>query len=102
MPTKMSLEQMKQLDGAFHFTQTGNSEIADLWFVMAINAGYAPAYPAMEQFLSHVGREKFLEPLYGAMMKTGKEQMAQRIYEKYHMNYHPLAQERINKIVLKK
>ena len=94
---------MKQLDNAFHFTNSGNSEIADLWFIMAVSADYTPAYPAMEQFLSTVGRRKFIEPLYGEMMKTEKgKQMAKRIYEKYRMNYHPLAQASLDKIVLGK
>lgn len=101
MPAKLSLQQMKSLDDAFHFTKTGNSEIADLWFVMAINNNYEPAYPVIEEFLSKVGREKFLEPLYGAMMKSGKQDMAKRIYSKYKMNYHPLAQAHINKLMNK-
>lgn len=101
MPAKLTLQQMKSLDDAFRFTKTGNSEIADLWFVMAINNNYEPAYPATEQFLSKVGREKFIEPLYGAMIKSGKQDMAKRIYEKYKMNYHPLAQAHINKLMNK-
>lgn len=99
MPESLTAAQMKQLDDAFHFTQTGNSEIADLWFVAAVRAGYEPAYPAMEAFLSRVGRQKFLEPLYRAMMETGKQQMARDIFSKYRNNYHPLAQARMAKIV---
>lgn len=100
MPQPLSLEQMQQLDGAFHFTQTGNSEIADQWFVMAIAVNYKAAYPAMEQFLRYVGRGKFLQPLYGEMMKTpANQQMAKALYAKYHENYHPIAQEALKKIL---
>lgn len=100
MPQPLSLEQMQQLDGAFHFTKTGNSEIADQWFVMAIAANYKAAYPAMEQFLRYVGRGKFLQPLYGEMMKTpANQEMAKALYAKYHQNYHPIAQEALKKIL---
>ena len=99
LPKPLSLAQMKDLDSAFHFTQSGNSEIADLWFVMAVAANYEPAYLAMEQFLSSVGREKFLEPLYGEMINRGKADMAKRIYTKYRGNYHPLAQAVLDKLV---
>ncbi|MEI8278587.1 MAG: M1 family metallopeptidase [Bacteroidota bacterium] len=103
MPSTISQEQMKALDDAFHFTKTGNSEIADVWFTMAIASEYAPAYTAMEDFLSRVGRRKFLGPLYGEMMKTPKgQEMAKHIYEKYRMNYHPLAQATFDKLILKK
>ncbi len=98
--TGVSKEKMEELDAVFHFTQTGNSEMADQWFVMAVAADYGPAYPAMEKFLSEVGRRKFLTPLYTEMMKTPKgKEMALRIYGKYKQNYHPLAQETLNKLV---
>ena len=103
MPENLTTEQMSKLDGAFKFTQSGNSEIADLWFIMAVRANYQPAYPAMNEFLSSVGRRKFLEPVYTEMMKTpGGAEYAKVTYAKYKMNYHPLAQESLDKIVLKK
>ena len=87
----------------FMFRNTGNCEIADLWFIMSVRANYTASYPQMEKFLSSVGRRKFLEPLYGEMMKTPKgAEMAKRLYEQYRKNYHPLAQESLDKMILKK
>ena len=103
MPPALSVNQLHQLDQAFNFTKSGNSEIADLWFTMAVKGNYSVAYPQMEIFLSSVGRRKFLEPLYGEMMKTPKgEVMAKLLYGKYRKNYHPLAQESLDKMVMKK
>lgn len=103
LPATLTIAQMRSLDNAFNFTNTGNSEIADLWFIMSVRAGYTRAYAAMDKFLSRVGRRKFLEPLYGEMMKTpANAQMAARIYQKYRLNYHPIAQESLDKSVLKK
>ncbi|PQJ09267.1 aminopeptidase [Flavipsychrobacter stenotrophus] len=103
MPATLSVPQMKSLDDAYKFTTSGNSEIADLWFVMAVRANYKAAYPAMEQFLSTVGRRKFLQPLYGEMMKTpANTEMARQLFIKYRGNYHPLAQETLDKMVLGK
>ncbi len=100
MPQPLTVAQMEQLDKAFHFTQTGNSEVADRWFIMSVAADYTPAYGSMEQFLSTVGRRKFLTPLYTEMMKTPKgQEMAKRIYGKYKQNYHPLAQETLDKLI---
>ena len=95
-----TIEKMKTLDAIYSFTNTGNCEIADVWFIMAVKAGYEPAYPKMDEFLSAVGRRKFLEPLYKEMMQTPKgKEMAKRIYANYRKNYHPLAQESIDKMV---
>lgn len=99
MPRPLSKEQMGALDAAFRFTQAKNSEIADLWFILSVAASYEPAYPAMEQFLSVTGRQKFILPLYKEMMSNGKADMAKKLYRKYRANYHPLAQSKLDKIV---
>ncbi|AWO02100.1 aminopeptidase [Chitinophaga alhagiae] len=100
MPRPLTPAQMEQLDKTFRFTATGNSEVADQWFIMAVAADYTPAYANMEKFLSEVGRRKFLTPLYTEMMKTPKgQEMARRIFNQYKRNYHPLAQESLGKLV---
>lgn len=101
MPEGMPIAQLYALDKAFNFTNSANAEIAFAWYMLSIRANYRRAYPAMEQFLSNVGRRKYIEPLYGEMMKTKEgAAMAQRLYKKYRANYHPLAQESLDEEVL--
>lgn len=99
MPDTLNKQQMAQLDETFHFTKTGNSEIADLWFITAVHAKYTIAYKSMDEFLSRVGRQKFLLPLYEAMMESGEQELARQTYKKYRMNYHPLTQVKLDKVV---
>jgi len=100
LPANLDMQKMKELDQAFHFTATKNSEIADLWFLQAIRSRYEPAYPAMKQFLLVTGRQKFLEPLYKAMKETPEGTvMAKEIYTRSRPNYHPLAQKTIDEIL---
>ncbi len=101
MPETLTTYQMGELDKLFHFTPSGNSEIADLWFILAARHQYKPAYVAMETFLSRVGRQKFLMPLYEELMKSGQTTLATRIYNQYRQNYHPLTQAKLDKIVRK-
>lgn len=92
--------QMAELDRAFHLTKTGNSEILDQWLALAITAEYSPAYPRLEAFLIEVGRQKFIRPLYSALMKTpAGEKRAKTIYAKARPGYHPIAQASVDKIV---
>jgi aminopeptidase N len=99
MPDSLNSSQMAGLDHAFRFSTTGNSEIADLWFIQAVRAKYTPAYRTMDMFLSSVGRQKFLLPLYEEMMKTGDTARARSTYERYRQNYHPLTQAKLDKVV---
>lgn len=97
---QLNATQMAALDRAFALTKTGNSEILDKWLEMSIEADYQPAYPRLEAFLLEVGRQKFLRPLYAALMKTPAGQTrARTIYAKARPGYHPIAQTSMDKIV---
>lgn len=101
LPEDLSVEKMKSLDGVFHFTDSKNCEIEDAWFLLALKRNYSVAYKNMETFLINVGRRKFLTPLYKEMEKTeaGKK-LAKEIYTKARPNYHFVAQQTMDEIVL--
>ena len=99
LPEKMSVEQMASLDAAYHFTESGNKEIQFAWLEHAIRNKYTTAYPALRNFLNHVGRRKFVKPLYDGMMKSpdGKK-MAQDIFNESKQNYHSITRETIEEM----
>jgi len=93
MPSSITAAQLKQLDDAFRFTASTNSEIAHSWFKNTIRANYDPAYPALETYLTSIGRRKLVRDLYEDLAKTeaGKRR-AQAIYRKARPMYQvPLA-----------
>jgi leukotriene-A4 hydrolase len=50
--------------------------------------------------LLHVGRIRYIRPLYTALMKTpAGQERAKEIYRKARPGYHPIAQAAIDKIV---
>ncbi|MEZ4722688.1 MAG: M1 family metallopeptidase [Flavobacteriales bacterium] len=92
MPQEVSNQNLSELDRAFGFTKTGNSEIAAEWYVIAIENDYHPADQAIEDFLVRVGRRKFLTPIYGALVKADPSlERARLIYEKARPNYHAVS-----------
>jgi leukotriene-A4 hydrolase len=101
LPPDVPAGRLAELDAAHGFTRSGNSEIAFSWFRDAIRAGYAPAYPALEQFLLTVGRRKFIRPLYQALMATADgAAFARRVYTAARPGYHPIARASLDPIVL--
>jgi leukotriene A-4 hydrolase/aminopeptidase len=96
----LSHDQMAELDAAFHFTQSGNSEILFDWLLQAIANNYEPAYPALEDFLTRQGRRKFLKPLYAKMAETPEgKKMALEIYKETRPTYHSVSARTIDKIL---
>lgn len=100
LPAEITSAQMAELDAAFGFTRSTNPEILAQWLVTAIVADYQPAFPALEEFLVRVGRRKFLEPLYGALIKTEKgKARARAIYKKARGNYHRVAVDTVDEML---
>jgi leukotriene-A4 hydrolase len=100
LPEAMSKTQLSDLDAAFGFTKTGNSEILSAWLMRAIANKYEAAYPALENFLLSQGRRKFLKPLYTELAKTAEgKAMAKTIYQKARPGYHSVAYTTIDEIL---
>jgi aminopeptidase N len=100
LPSGLTTAQMAALDRAFHFTESGNSEVLFSWLRLAIPRHYEPAVPALERFLTSQGRRKFLTPLYKDLLASswGKEE-AKRIYLKARPLYHSVATVTLDPIV---
>jgi len=91
LPTNLSAKQMTELDGAFDLTKRGNSEIAFQWLLMSIRNDYAAANPRLEEFLTSIGRRKFVKPLFEELAKTPEgTKRANEIYAKARPGYHPI------------
>ena len=92
LPPTLSVAQLQAVDAAFGFTASGNAEILTAWFPHTVRADYPKAGPALENFLRHVGRRKFLVPLYRALLATpAGRARAQAIYAEARPNYHSVA-----------
>ena len=100
LPERATMAQIADLDRAFAFSKSGNSEILFAWLRIAIRHRYEPAMPALEQFLTSQGRRKFLRPLYDDLMKTSwGPAVARRIYQKARPTYHAVSIATLDTIV---
>ncbi|MFC6981247.1 M1 family metallopeptidase [Microbulbifer taiwanensis] len=91
MPEKLSGEKLKELDSAFGLTESKNNEVAFSWLMIAVRNQYKPAYPRLENFLTSIGRNKFLRPLYRNLVETDQKELAVRIFDEAKPGYHPLS-----------
>jgi len=100
LPEALSLDQLSELDAAFGLTESGNSEIAHAWLLLAIHAGYSHADSQLEQYLTRIGRRKLIQPLYEALVASpsGRER-ALAIYRRARPGYHPISVATIDPIV---
>ncbi|MCZ2443279.1 MAG: M1 family metallopeptidase [Flavobacteriales bacterium] len=89
----LTYDGLNALDKVFHLTQSENAEIAALWYKASIRLNYKPCFPQIEKFLGKVGRRKFLEPLYQALLDNPvTEKWGRGLYQQFRFRYHSVTQ----------
>jgi aminopeptidase N len=98
---KATAAKMAELDQVFGLGKTGNNEIAYRFYLASVKAGYGVRAP-LERFLMSVGRQKFVVPLYKALLSHPNERAwAQALYVKARPHYHPETQKSVDRLFKK-
>ena len=91
MPEKLSQQQLADLDKTFALTTSKNNEIAHSWLLISVNNWYQPAFVRLHDYLTSIGRNKLVKPLYKALSQTPEGKvMAQKAFAEAKAGYHPL------------
>jgi hypothetical protein len=100
LPEDLDADRLAELDATYNLTASGNSEILAAWMRQSILHGYHGVDDRLEEFLTTVGRRKFLKPLYEAMVETpdGRQQ-ALVIYAEARPRYHAIATRTLDAIL---
>ena len=100
MPEGLGPDRLAELDQAFGLSDARNAEILCEWLLLSVRNGYVAADDALRNFLTSVGRRKFLKPLYEELAKTAQgRKRAEEIYAEARPGYHPMAIHTIDAIV---
>jgi len=102
MGDTLTVEQLKQLDDAYHFTGTANGEIAMRWYPLTIRSGYLDARPEIAKFIERVGRRKLIMPIYEALAKTPDGlAFAREVFARARPGYHPITTGSVEAVLAK-
>ena len=100
LPAELGIERLRELDAAHRLTQSGNSEIAQRWYLAGIRANYEPVRAPMREYLLHIGRRKLVVPLYTELAKTPQNlSWAREVYAQARPAYHPITQNTVDDVL---
>ena len=99
LPRKLPKERLAELDRSFGLSNSTNSEVLFAWLKLAIENRYDPAVPALDRFLTSMGRRKFVAPLFEALFAQREwgRPIATRIYAKARPTYHSVTSGTVDK-----
>ncbi len=90
LPQPLPAARLADLDGAFHLSRA-NAVVQRSWFPNVIAAKWKPAYPAIENFLTSIGRRYLLRPVYLKLAETPEGlAFAREAYAKARPGYHSI------------
>ncbi len=101
LPRQQSAARLAELDATLGLTKSQNAYVQSAWFDLAIANRYEPVIPALEEYLTRVGRNLLVTPLYRGLKAQGGwgEPIAQRIFEKAKPGYHPVTVGAVTRIL---
>ena len=101
LPRVQTSARLAEMDAGFGLSTSLNAYVCSAWFELAIANRYAPAIPALDQYLNSVGRMLLIMPLYRDLKAQGDWGLpiARRIYAKARPTYHPLAAAAIDRLL---
>ncbi len=101
LPRQQSAARLAELDAALKLTSSKNAYVQSAWFDLAIANRYEPVVPALEEYLTRVGRNLLVTPLYRGLKAQGEwgTPIAQRIFEKAKPGYHPVTVGAVTRIL---
>jgi hypothetical protein len=100
LPKNIETEKLAMADAYMNFSRWGNAEVMTEWYVISIRNNYKPAFLPMEQFITQVGRRKYLLPIYGELNKTPENRLlALSIFDSAKLNYHYVSKTSIENLL---
>ncbi|HYD12444.1 MAG TPA: M1 family metallopeptidase [Allosphingosinicella sp.] len=101
LPQQLPEARLAELDRAFRLSESGNAEVLFVWLRLGIRNRYEPVLPAVERFLLGMGRRKFVQPLFQALVDQGAwgQPIAERLYARARPGYHAVTTGSVDRIV---
>ena len=92
-----SVDALHDFDAQWQVSKTGNKEILFAWLLQTIEMGdrSKESITVLNQFLSSVGRRKFISPLYKSLKVHGRQPEAVKYMEQYEKTYHSVTRQTV-------
>ncbi|HEV7661862.1 MAG TPA: M1 family metallopeptidase [Allosphingosinicella sp.] len=101
LPRQLPRARLDEIDRVFGLSQSGNSEVLFVWLRLALRNRYEPAIAVTERFLLSMGRRKFVQPLFQALIEQGDwgRPIAERLYARARAGYHNVTAAAVDRLL---
>ncbi len=79
----LTTNMLELMDSDLGLTYALNPEIGQRWFPLSIAMAFEPAFSYAENYVSRIGRQKYILPVYTALVQNGYRNLAYQWFNKY-------------------
>ena len=90
---------MAKIDADYNCTWDKNPEIGQRWLPLSIAVEFDAALPGAHDYVSKYGRMKYINPVYIALVKNGRRDLADQWFRENQNFYHPIAAANLRRII---
>lgn len=90
---------MRKIDEDLKITGNRNPELGQRWYPLSIKINYQDAFPKAKNFTQSIGRQKYILPVYQALVRNGMRSLAYQWFDERKNFYHPLTAKKIRAII---
>jgi leukotriene-A4 hydrolase len=96
LPDPISGKYIEHMNSVYSFASSKNAEIKSRFFIVAMKGRWEHIYPEVAEFLSGVGRMKFVRPGYRGLNEVDRD-LAVKTFREHEEFYHPICRALIKK-----
>ncbi|MBK9034496.1 MAG: M1 family metallopeptidase [Myxococcales bacterium] len=100
VPRPATVATCRALDERFDLTAGRNYDVLVSWLTLALGTGDHAVLDRVDHVLAHVGRMKYLRPLYTALVREpATRDRAAAVFAKVGAGYHPIARQMVEAVL---
>ena len=98
---KDSLNQaiLERIDADYNCTGDIDPEVKQRWYPTGLSLFYDPVYDPAHEWISSMGRSKYLSPVYASLEDSGQHDLGVQWYDENKDFYHPVAATTVSEIL---
>lgn len=89
--SEVTLDLIKRIDADLNISGSVDPEVKQRWYPLGIRMKYEDVTPKAHNFISSMGRMKYLTPIYTALLDTDQKTLAVQWFNENIDFYHPYA-----------
>ena len=96
---EVTLDLLKKVDADYNCTWDINPEIGQRWLPLSIALEFTDTFDGAKAYVSKLGRMKYINPVYIALVRNGRRDLADKWFRLNENFYHPIAAAGLRKII---